>query len=170
MSSGQRFLYRVGIAAVAALGLAAATGAPWACSEEEVVDSSYLRIELVPDDGQGSAPGAARVVVKVGDKLFDGSVVSKLEQLRTRSFEKTEAAIRGSLDGNCFEHIPILSYAAKFAAHPFIGYSSLNRNNGSLSVPREHPTAVWLATGRHCHRGGSHSLRGLACQWRRLSH
>jgi F-type H+-transporting ATPase subunit delta len=36
------------------------------------------------------------IVVRVGDKLFDGSVVSKLEQLRTQSFDKTEGAIRAS--------------------------------------------------------------------------
>jgi F-type H+-transporting ATPase subunit delta len=38
------------------------------------------------------------LVVRVGDTLFDGSLVSKLEQLRSRSFEKVEASIRNTLD------------------------------------------------------------------------
>ena len=38
------------------------------------------------------------LVVRVGDKLYDGSLVSQLENLRTRTFEQTEAAIRGSLE------------------------------------------------------------------------
>ena len=38
------------------------------------------------------------MVVRVGDKLFDGSLINKLEQLRTRTLEKTEASIRNTLD------------------------------------------------------------------------
>ena len=49
-------------------------------------------------DEQYSTKPVDGPVVKVGDKLYDGSLVSQLENLRTRTFEQTEAAIRGSLD------------------------------------------------------------------------
>jgi F-type H+-transporting ATPase subunit delta len=38
------------------------------------------------------------LVVRVGDKLYDGSIASRLEQVRTHALETTAAAVRGALD------------------------------------------------------------------------
>ena len=57
---------RVGFAAALGVACAVAATVPSACSEEEVVDPSYLLVELVPEDSQGAVPVAARVAVKAG--------------------------------------------------------------------------------------------------------
>ena len=38
------------------------------------------------------------IVVKVGDTLYDGSVIAKLDQMRSKALVNTERELRQSLD------------------------------------------------------------------------
>jgi hypothetical protein len=110
---------------VLGLGLAAVAGGPWACGEDEVLDPSYLLVELVPEDGQGAPPLAARVGVKSGDAEVaalcvnvDGEIGSTTASLVLQRDPGKDAASRITLEVSAYEALSGQSNAGPGAEFP----------------------------------------------------